>query len=34
MITHLFYVNDSLVFTRANSNDCTAIMDVLKLYED
>ena len=33
-ISHLFFADDSLLFCRANSQECTHILDILKQYEE
>ena len=33
-LTHLFFVDDSLLFCRANSTECSKVMDLLSVYED
>lgn len=32
-ISHLFFEDDSLLFSRANRNECSKIVDILHLYE-
>lgn len=32
-LTHLFFANDSVLFCRANMQECNVIMDILKKYE-
>ena len=32
-ITHLFFVDDSLLFCKANSQECQSLIDILQLYE-
>ena len=33
-LTHLFFADDSLLFCRANSTECSKVMDLLSVYED
>ena len=33
-ISHLFFADDSLLFCRVNSQECTHILDILKQYEE
>ena len=33
-LTHLFFADDSLLFCRANSTECSKVMDLLSMYED
>ena len=33
-LTHLFFADDSLLFCRANSTECSKVMDLLSIYED
>ena len=33
-LTHLFFVDDSLLFCKANSTECSKVMDLLSMYED
>ena len=33
-ITHLFFVDDSMLFCRANDIDCQTVMNILTKYED
>ncbi|XP_030941689.1 uncharacterized protein LOC115966629 [Quercus lobata] len=33
-ITHLFFVDDSLLFCRANDTDCQTVMNILTMYEE
>ena len=33
-ISHLFFTDDSLLFCRATSQECTYILDILKQYEE
>ena len=32
-VTHLFFANDSLLFCRAERQDCIKLVEILKLYE-
>ncbi|XP_050211481.1 uncharacterized protein LOC126661668 [Mercurialis annua] len=32
VVSHLFFADDSLIFTRANVNDCAVIRDILQVY--
>lgn len=32
-VSHLFFVDDSLIFTQANDNDALAVIEVLNRYE-
>lgn len=34
IISHLFFVDDSLIFCKASMNDCNSLQHVLKVYED
>ena len=34
IISHLFFVDDSLIFCKASMNDCNSLQHVLKLYKD
>ena len=33
-LTHLFFADDSLLFYRANSTECSKVMDLLSVHED
>ena len=33
-LTHLFFADDNLLFCRANSTECSKVMDLLSVYED
>ncbi|KAL8152475.1 hypothetical protein V2J09_010235, partial [Rumex salicifolius] len=33
IISHLFFVDDSLIFARANLNECAQLTEILRLYE-
>lgn len=33
LVSHLLFVDDSLLFFRAKKEDCKAIVDILKCYE-
>ena len=33
-ITHLFFADDSLLFYKANSQECQQLIDILRLYDD
>ena len=33
-LTHLFFADDSLLFCRANSTECSKVTDLLSLYEE
>lgn len=33
VISHLFFADDSLLFTRANQKECSTIVDLLNVYE-
>ena len=33
-LTHLFFVDDSLLFCKANSTECSKVMDLLSVYKD
>ena len=33
-LTHLFFANDSLLFCRANSEECSKVLELLSLYEE
>ena len=32
LLTHLFFVDDSLLFCKANQQDCRKILDILETY--
>ena len=34
MITHLLFADDSLIFSRANSQDCHAVLNILNLCKE
>ena len=33
-LSHLFFVNDSLIFCKASLEECDALQQILKVYED